>query len=271
VDDSRMTAGKRLTVGEWEQRSEWPLAALAALFLVGYAWPILDDSLAPTLHQACLAIDYATWAIFIVDYVARIYLARGERLRYWAHHLVDLAIIVLPFLRPLRLLRLLLLLKVLNRRATDSLQGRVVTYVAGSAGLLLFCASLAVLDAERHATGANIHGFGDALWWSAVTVLTVGYGDRYPVTVEGRFVAIGLMLGGIALIGVVTASFATWLIDRVRQTEVQVEALTREDMAAVMHRLKAIEDRLDLLLMPDSGPESVLAELKADRRSVVSG
>src|ERR1700749_423780 len=66
---------------------------------------------------------------------------------------------------------------------------------------------------------ANITTFGDAIWWSATTVTTVGYGDRYPVTTEGRFVAVGLMLAGIALIGVVTASFATWLLDRVRDVE----------------------------------------------------
>jgi voltage-gated potassium channel len=112
---------------------------------------------------------------------------------------------------------------------------------------LPFCASLAVLDAERHAGGANITTFDDALWWSAVTVSTVGYGDKYPVTTDGRLVALGLMLGGIALIGVVTASFATWLIDRVRATEEEAQAITRHDVAAVLARLDQICARLDAM------------------------
>jgi voltage-gated potassium channel len=79
------------------------------------------------------------------------------------------------------------------------------------------CASLAVLNAERHHAGANIANFGDALWWSALTATTVGYGDRFPVTADGRFMAAGLTIGAIALLGTVTASLASWLIKRVRQ------------------------------------------------------
>src|SRR6185437_17060771 len=108
---------------------------------------------------------------------------------------------------------------VLNRRATDSLRGKVAIYVAGATVIVLFCAALAVLDAERRNAHANITTFGDALWWASTTVMTVGYGDRFPVTVAGRFVAVGLMLGGIALLGVVTASIASWLIGRVRDAE----------------------------------------------------
>ncbi len=70
----------------------------------------------------------------------------------------------------------------------------------------------------------------------ATTITTVGYGDRYPTTAEGRVVAFGLMLAGIALLGVVTATLASWIIDRVREeneaeraaTWAQVEALISE-------------------------------------------
>ena len=65
-----------------------------------------------------------------------------------------------------------------------------------------------MLDAERSAPDASITTFGEAVWWTITTISTVGYGDRYPVTVEGRLVAATLMVAGIALLGVVTASIA---------------------------------------------------------------
>ena len=97
----------------------------------------------------------------------------------------------------------------------------------------MFVASLAVLDAERGADAATIRTFGDALWWATTTVTTVGYGDLFPVTTEGRWVAAGLMLAGIALIGVVTATVASWLLERVRDIEEESGAATQRDVVAL--------------------------------------
>ena len=77
--------------------------------------------------------------------------------------------------------------------------------------------SVAVLDVERGDSDANITTFGDALWWATTTVTTVGYGDRLPVTLEGRVIAFALMVVGISLVGVVTASVAAWLIANVER------------------------------------------------------
>jgi voltage-gated potassium channel len=207
----------------WTRRTEYPLAGLAVLFLGAYAWPILQPALSHSLRQLCTVVVYVTWAMFAVDYVGRFALAEKKRTFVW-HNLLDLASIALPVLRPLRLLRLVALIRVLNRKATSSLQGRVAIYVGSSVVLIVFVAALAVLDAERGKPHANINSFGDALWWSVTTVMTVGYGDRYPVTLAGRFVAVGLMLGGISLLGVITASIASWLIGRVRDAEAGAEA-----------------------------------------------
>jgi voltage-gated potassium channel len=83
-----------------------------------------------------------------------------------------------------------------------------------------------VLDAEQDASGANITTFGDALWWSATTVTTVGYGDLFPVTTTGRFVAVALMLVGIACIGAITAGVAAWLV---AQVEADARAEAKDD------------------------------------------
>jgi voltage-gated potassium channel len=160
---------------------------------------------------------------------------------------LDLLVVVLPILRPLRLLRLVKLLSVLNRRAGSSLRGRVIVYVVGGSGLVLLVAALAVLDAERGHDGANIRNFGDAFWWALTTVTTVGYGDQFPVSTTGRFVAGGLMVAGIALLGVVTASFASWLVERVAEVEEESRAATRRDVAALRDEIAAMRGQLDRL------------------------
>lgn len=226
-------------VERWERRSEWPLAAAALVFLAAYSWPILDQRISDGWHSACQVTDYVVWAIFALDYAARVALAE-RRGSYVMRHVPDLLIVALPILRPLRLLRLVMLLRILNRSATESLRGRVAIYVGGAAVILIYTASLAELDAERSAPHANITTFGDALWWAMTTVTTVGYGDRYPVTTEGRLVAAGLMIGGIALIGVITAALASWLIERVRTVEEDAQAATRRDIAELSARLDAI-------------------------------
>jgi voltage-gated potassium channel len=236
--------GRRVAL--WEDRTEWPLAGLAVAFLAAYAWPILDPHLPPAAKHACDAVNVAVWIVFVVDYVARLVLAR-RRGHYWLHHLADFAMVALPALRPLRLLRLLMLLKVLNRRAASSLHGRVGMYITGSGLILLFCSSLAVLNAERGHTGATITNFGDAVWWSLVTVATVGYGDEVPVTVGGRLVGVGLMIGGVALLGVVTATFASWLVDKVREVSEAEQAVTKADITELRREIAQLRE---LLLAP---------------------
>ena len=101
-----------------------------------------------------------------------------------------------------------------TRNCSCSLRSRISVYGAGAAVVLVWVASLAVLDAERGKPGANIETFGEAVWWSCVTITTVGYGDYYPVTPLGRSVAVGLMAVGVGLVGVVTATFSSWVLEK---------------------------------------------------------
>jgi voltage-gated potassium channel len=203
---------KTLLVWRWERATEWPLMIAAIVFLAVYAVPILAPDLPRQVLDLCRWLSWITWAIFVVDFVVRLALA-DDRLRYAIRHWYDVLVLALPLLRPLRLLRLIPLLSVLNRRARVTLRGRVAVYIAAGASLLAFCAALAVLDAERSNPDANIVDFGDAIWWAVTTMTTVGYGDRFPVTGTGRLVAFGLMIGGIALLGTVTATLASGLVE----------------------------------------------------------
>ena len=203
-------------VERWERRAEVPLLLLALAFLIAYGWPVIDDDLPRDLRTNLEVVSWTVWAAFAVDFAVRILLARDRR-RYVVSHWYDVALIVLPMLRPLRLLRLFALARVLNRSAVSSLVGRVGVYIAGSAVMAVGLGAVAVLDAEEESAAANITTIGDALWWACTTVTTVGYGDRYPVTTEGRFVAVVLMIVGIAVVGGVTASVTAYLIERVQR------------------------------------------------------
>ena len=180
----------------------------------------------------------------LIDYVVNLVLAEHRWKWFW-RHLLDLLIVVLPMLRPLRLLRLVTLLAILNRTAGSAFRGRVVVYVAGASALLVFVASLAVLDTERDAVGSSIRTFGDALWWAFVTITTVGYGDFAPVTAEGRFIAVGLMLGGIALLGVVTATIASWIVEQVAQRDEEEKTATRREVRALGEQIARLQETLE--------------------------
>ncbi|MGD9960733.1 potassium channel family protein [Nocardioides sp.] len=225
----------------WERATDAPLTVAALAFLVAYAWPILDPSQGD--KPVFGLVVTVSWALFVVDYVVRLVLSRDRRAFVFGN-LLDLAAVALPMLRPLRLLRLVTVLGVLNRHAGGSFRGRVAVYVVGATTLVLGVASLAMLDAERGADGANIQTPGDALWWALTTVTTVGYGDHFPVTTEGRFIAGGLMVAGIALLGVVTASFASWLIERVAEVEEESSAATQRDVRALASEIAQLRAQL---------------------------
>ncbi|WP_434452213.1 potassium channel family protein [Lentzea sp. E54] len=200
----------------WERKVEWPLTALAVVFLAAYAWQVFDDH--GVMHLPLEIVLWLVWAVFAADYITRLTLAQNK-LRFLRTHIFDLAAVVLPMVRQLRVLRLITVITLLNKKFQHKIRQRVIIYVAGVTILVAFCASLAVLDAERHAENATITTFGDALWWTMTTMSTVGYGDRYPVTGEGRLVAGLLMVGGIALLGVITGTIASWLVEKLRGVE----------------------------------------------------
>jgi voltage-gated potassium channel len=247
-DESRVDA--------WTDRTDLFMAALALLFLAVYTTEVLAEGISGGWRTALRVLDYAIWLVFVVEFVIRLGLAR-QRGRYVLRHLPDLAMLALPFLRSLRILRLVPLMRALNRWVANSLRGRLVVYGTTTALLLVFTGALAELDAERHHPGAVITSFGIALWWTVVTISTVGYGDYAPVTVEGRLVAVGIMISGLMLVGAITASFATWLIDRLRVEGQADRAATHRDLLEVHARLAELRTDLaevrGLLARTDAG------------------
>lgn len=240
-------------VAAWERRMDWPLIAVAGLFLVAYAVPIVWPGVPGSVRDVCSAAVFAAWLVFVVDYAARLLISR-QRWRFVRGNLLDLAVVAVPLLRPLRLLLLLKAIKRLNRAGATAMRGRVVLYAAAGSALLVLAGALAVTDAERGAEGSTIQNVGDGFWWALVTMATVGYGDTYPVTATGRFVAVGMMLGGIAVLGVVTATLSSWLVQNVEERSDEERAERR--------------DSTDDLWARRGDVEGLVAEVRALREEV---
>jgi voltage-gated potassium channel len=232
-------------VDRWERRTAGLLTFLAVLFIVVYAVPILRPELTTEWRRVCETANLVIWALFIADYLVRLALS-PTRWAFVREHLFDLIVLLLPLLRPLRMLRLVSALLVLNRRTERWTRGRLATYVGGTTVLLAAVGALAILDAERASPDGNISDYPQALWWAVVTITTVGYGDFYPTTVTGRFVALGLMIGGIGLIGFVTGSLATWIVERISTADRPSEA-TKEDITAVLHEIAELRTEIAAL------------------------
>src|SRR5690349_21066635 len=238
----------------WEHATAYPLTALSVLFIAVYAWPILDPAMHPLWRHLCAVVDLAIWALFCIEYLIRLSLARHKR-RFVRSHWFDLAVLVLPVLRPLRALRMLNALRVINRHAVAWTRGRLAVYVIAATILIVLMAGLAVLDAERGHPGSTIHTYPEALWWAVCTITTVGYGDLYPETAEGRLVALALMIGGLGLIGFTTGSLASWIVDRISDAERPAGAATRADMVLLLHEIRKLQHEVNELKARTPGSE----------------
>lgn len=233
---------EQAAVDRWEQRAEWPLAIVAVVFLAVYSIRVLGQPQGITAHIID-ALTAASWLVFAVDYIVRLWLA-PDRQDWFLRHLLGLAIVAFPLLQPLRLVPLVVLVGALERAVGGAIHGRVIVYTITSAALLVYVASLAELQAERHNAHATINSFGKAVWWSITTITTVGYGNEYPITATGRVIAAVLMICGISVLGMITASIASWMIRYVGDDGPAGRAPTGADFAELRGEINALRRQL---------------------------
>ena len=190
-----------------ERITELPLLLLSFVMIPLIIGPLLWD-LSAIEGNIFTTLDVFIWAIFTSDLIIKVLLSTN-RLRYIKTHWLEVAIVILPFFRPLRLLRLFIFGSrafVGVRRLTN-----VDFILVYGLGLVIVAATL-VRTVEYGAPNALITNFQEALWWSVVTVTTVGYGDFAPVTAMGRSIGFVLMVGGIAIFSGVTANLASFFV-----------------------------------------------------------
>ncbi len=147
----------------------------------------------------------------------------------------------LPVLRPLRLLRLLAVLAVLHRVTGRAIRSRGLIFTVVTVLVLIFVASLAILDTERDSSDATIHTFGECS-----VVVDHDHRLRRPFTdhLTRRLIKVGLMIGGISLIGVVTATIATWIVERVNNEDEANMVATRKQINILHSEIREL--RADL-------------------------
>lgn len=167
-------------------------------------------------------IDHVICVFFFAEFCVRFYRAE-HKLVFMRWGWIDLvsSIPAVNYLRAGRVLRLIRLLRLIRAfRSTQSFVKHVFknkakgafTSVAILAVLLIIFCSIGILQVEKD-PDSNIKTAEDAIWWAYVTITTVGYGDKYPVTTEGRLIAAVLMTAGVGLFGTFTAYVASWFVE----------------------------------------------------------
>jgi voltage-gated potassium channel len=189
----------------------WSLTALAIAFLFAYSYPAFVTDVSTSQQSILDGVQWVSWVAFAADLVIGIYKA-PNRTQYLKKHPLEILAVILPFLRPLRLLRFIsfgtLVFEKVNLGKSIAISFKVIV----TALFLTYLAGVEITMAERGEPGATIQSVGDGFWWAITTLTTVGYGDIYPTTTQGRFIAVGLMVSGICVLGVISATVAAWFV-----------------------------------------------------------
>jgi voltage-gated potassium channel len=230
---------------------------------LGVAWAVcgiivLTTHSTGTTSEAFVVALFVIWLIIVLECLAR-YIVVPDRRRYFACRQIEPVLVVLPAFQVWRILGVEQASVIWGEGMSHFLailRHRGLFRVLLAATGLLFLGAWVDLLFEKHAPGSNIHSYGDALWWAVVTVTTVGYGDRFPVTVGGRAVAVILMLVGIGLIGTLTATVASFFVqEHTDANKAQLQA-AHEDLGARIGDLDARLARIEAALVgPPGAPD----------------
>jgi voltage-gated potassium channel len=249
IAGAKPTGGRHDLVDDIERVTKYPMALLGLAWLV-VAIIVVTTDVNATASTALVATLFTLWVILLVEYAVRLVITPDRReylKRRWAE---PMTVVAPPFQswRFVGIEKMCLLIHEGALRVEAILKHHSLFRVLIAAAGTLMLGAWLVLLFEEKAKGSNIHTYPDALWWAIVTVTTVGYGDRYPTTSGGRAVAVVLMLIGIGLIGVLTATVASLFIkehtDANRQEYRRGHADLGQRLSVISDRLGDVERRL---------------------------
>lgn len=247
------------------------ILALSILSLVNWAFYFfLSDQ---QVIDVVRAVDLLLSLIFLADFLYRLFTAESKtnyfiRQYGWLDLLSGLPFPQAKIARAGRTVRAIRLMRRygLRRMVYDfahNQAGSAIYTISLMIILMLEFGSISVLMAEMGAPGANIETAGDALWWSIVTMSTVGYGDQYPVTTLGRLFANFVIVVGVALFGVVTGFLANRFVP---SKDPAVESVPQEELAPVLAQLSQLQAQHQQALNEINAKlEALTAQLQQDR------
>lgn len=185
----------------------------------------------PETSKLLTFFDYFICAFFFIEFCYR-FIKADNKLAFMKWGWIDLlsSIPMIDYLRAGRILRLIRLFRVIRAfRSTKQLLNHIfsnkakgaLTSVSILAVLLIIFSAIAILEVEND-PNSNIKTAEDAIWWTYTTITTVGYGDKYPVTTEGRILAMVLMTFGVGFFGTFTAYIASIFVkDKTKEEDLE--------------------------------------------------
>jgi len=236
------TGDRHDLVDRIERVTRYPMALLGIAWLV-VAVIVLTTDLNGSASTALVALLFILWAVLLVEYLVRL-VVTPDRRGYVKRRWVEPATVVIPPFQGWHFIGIEKVCLVIQEAALQTaavLKHHSLFRVLIVALITLIVGAWLVLLFEENAKSSNIHDYPSALWWAIVTVTTVGYGDRFPVTGGGRTVAVVLMLLGIGLIGVLTATVASVFVKQ--HTDANKEEI-KKGHANLFQQLSVISDRL---------------------------
>lgn len=193
------------------------LTILALAFLVAFSWPAFEANPSEQTSSILNGIQWLSWVAFAIDLVFGFFRVEDKK-DFIRRHPLEILAVALPMLRPLRIVRVISFGSMVFEKVAIGKSLGILIRLLVITLFLGYISAIQITMIEREQSGANILNFWDGLWWSFTTITTVGYGDKYPISGEGRILAVFLMVLGISLLGVVTATIAAWFV-RIMQDE----------------------------------------------------
>jgi voltage-gated potassium channel len=273
-DRAQLMAGSQEGLDRFEQQTALPMMILALAIIPLLVVPLIID-LPSGVETTFFALDWFIWVAFVLEYGIRLYLAPGKRY-FVSHNIIDLLFVLIPFLRPLRIVRSVRAFSLLRAfrgtvillRAVKAAKALVTTHKLGYTLLIAVAvvvgSGLLVATLEESSPERNIQSIPDGLWWAVTTMTTVGYGDRFPVTAAGRAIGASVMILGIGLFGLLAATLASFLVEKdLEKKEIDPQ------IAEMAERLERMEQLLEKLQLSDEGSDgSQIADAHQSRRDL---
>lgn len=243
----------------WEARSAWPMFILSVLFFAGSVTVLSGVSLPPPWTGVIASGVGVIWLIFIGDFLMRLAMS-GSPSSFIRTRLFELFTLVIPLLRPFLIVTYIWRLPALSK-TPERRKFRLVVSVAAFAFLFVYVGSTLVWFVERNDPHANIISLADAIWWGFTTITTVGYGDFTPVTAMGRFVAVVMMVMGMIIIGIASATAISVLTDDIKKMAERATARRQSRLDGTPYENEsAVIDNAEASASANADAEKVAAE-----------